>query len=115
MRKATRRKYYGRINVIQLLKVATGALAEAISEAEKPVAASPLLLKLQAVQQSIVKAIDEEKYYLLGRKRFQKHLTKELRNIEELIAEVKGIPVFTEEKALAKKKRAVKKNGAGTA
>ena len=110
MRQATRRKYYGRSAIAQALRTTASELNNAIAEAEKPIAESPLAVQLRKVTKCLDNAIEAEKIYALQRKRVKNHLERERKHIQDLIAEVTNIAVLPDEKAI--KKRKTKRGGA---
>lgn len=111
MRQVTRRKYYGRLSIVQALRTAASELNNAITEAEKPPPESPLSSQLRKVAKCLDNALKAEKIYALQRKRVKAHLERERKHIQDLIVEITGIPIFPDEKAIAKRKKA--KGGVG--
>lgn len=104
MRQTTRRKYYGRSNIAAALRSAANEMAAAITEAEKPPAETPLSLSLKKVLKSIEQAIEYERVYQLGRRRIKTKLEREKRALEELIREVTGTPITTNEKLTVRRR-----------
>ena len=107
MRQTTRKKMYGRINVVQSLRGAVWGLKEAIEICEKP-QESPLTESLKKVAKQVDSAIEAEKTYIMNRKRIASKLLKQKHDLEQLIQEVSDVPVMPEEKLMAKQKRAIK-------
>lgn len=104
MRKPTRRKFYARSAIASELRIAATELQKAIELAGKPPEESPLSLNLSEVVKVLNRAIENERIYQLGRKRIQAALVREKKAIEQLLAEVKGVPITQDEKLLAKRK-----------
>ncbi len=105
MRKTTRRKWYARSAVTGSLSSALSELKNAIELAGKPPAETPLTASLGKVVKTLNQAIEYEKLYQLGRKRIQRSLEREAKALEQLLEEVRGVPVTQGEKAIAKKEK----------
>jgi len=104
LRKPTRRRYYARITLVGQFTSALGELQKSIELASQPPAESPLTISLGNVVKTLTRAIEYEKMYQLGRKRIQAALVREKKAIEQLLADVKGVPITQDEKLLAKRK-----------
>lgn len=107
MRTSTRRKYWGRSGVAQALRGAQHALEGAIAETGKE---TPLELALKEVSKELGQALEAWKVYQLEQKRVRGKIEREMKNISDILAEVKGIPVTKEEK-IAKKVTKTKLKG----
>lgn len=108
MRKTTRKRYYGRSNVAQSLRLALADLNDAIDAAGKPVE-TPLSASLRQVLVQLNHAIEAERVYVLNRKRIRGKLERHKRELEALLDEVMAVPVLPHEKIL--KKRGGDKSG----
>lgn len=105
MRQSTRRKYYGKSAAGGSLHSAVGDLRAAIAEAGKPPPHSPLHDALLQVAAELKRAADYLDIYKVNRKTLQRHLKKELANIEAILQELQGIPITQEQKLVAKVKK----------
>lgn len=106
MRQTTRNKWYGRIAADQTLQVVSVHLSEAIKLADEP---TPFTQKLDQVLKELQDARDQIVNHNMGRKRLINRIEIERQRIIELIADIKHIPIFQDEKAAATVER-YKKN-----
>lgn len=112
MRKTTRHKYYARTNSVQALKAAANHLREIAKlltrlskEAITPEQQVKVAQELGTAGGHLVMAKSEAARGNLGRKRFLKHLEREIAHLDALAVEGANIPVTSDEKVLAKVKR----------
>lgn len=90
MRRSTRRRYYGRSNVAGCLQEASNTLAECL---------------LRKTIRELEQAATDCEVYNFGGKRLINQIKREKTNVDKLLEKVRSIPVFQEEKILAKQKR----------
>ena len=99
MRHSTRRKYWGRSAVAQALMSARGSLEKAVTLAGTE---TPLEAALKEVVKDLARALEAGKAYQLEHKRLMGKIEREMKAINELIAQVQGMPVTQEEKTAKK-------------
>jgi hypothetical protein len=99
VRRTTRDKWYGRILASQALQAAGINLAEAIKLADSP---TPFTQKLDLVILQLRAAREHIAGRNMGHKRLLKRLETEQTHIIALLEDIKHIPLFPEEKAIAK-------------
>ncbi len=107
MRKTTRKKYYGRSAIAGSLQSAINSLNTAIKEAGEP-QRSPLSDALRQVSSELNTAAKAFEVYGVNKKRLQNELRKELKNLQALLEQVRGMPVLPDEKVIAKHARSTK-------
>ncbi len=107
MRKTTRKQYYGRSAIAGSLSSAINDLSKAIKLAQEP-APSPISEAIKQVAVNLERAAKSFDVYGVKRKRLQNELLKEMENLQELLQQVRGIPVFPDEKAIAKHSHSTK-------
>jgi len=105
VRRTTRDKWYGRILASQALQAAGINLAEAIKLADSP---TPFTQKLDLVILQLRAAREHIAGRNMGHKRLLKRLETEQAHIMALLEDIKHIPLFPEEKAIAKVEQAKK-------
>ena len=104
MRKTTRSKYYGRNEVAAGLRSLVTEVGIAIDELTQPVQL-PVAERLRMISAVFKRLASSCEHYKFGGKRLPAKLKKEQANIQALLEEAMSVPVFQEEKIIAKARR----------
>lgn len=109
MRNSTRQRYYGRSTIASSLRMASQDLEAALKEFKKPPPETPSTQLLKKVVKELQECIRLYDHYKMPGKRLKQKIEREVKNLHKLTAEMQQVPVFQDEKDLAKAERTRKK------